>query len=134
MKMDVIICDDLREEISGKLTFVGVYGEYLATESFPVSLANLCFIWRIRGKRPLPKKVDISIKSSLLEDTIHTELSLADEGKGANDRDYLLNFPMRATGLSFASAGELIFEAIVDGEEMEPIVFPIIEQASKRDT
>lgn len=40
-----IVCDDVRVEISGKLTLVGVYGPGLIVfQEFPVTLPKLCFL------------------------------------------------------------------------------------------
>jgi hypothetical protein len=38
-----IICDDIRQEIGNKLTFVGVYQDQIIVPSFPFTFAKLCF-------------------------------------------------------------------------------------------
>ena len=37
-----IFCDDIRHEVTGKVTFVGSYGSHLYTTSFPATLPRLC--------------------------------------------------------------------------------------------
>ena len=39
----MIICDDVRQETSGKQTLVGVYAGELIVRSFPVKFHQLCF-------------------------------------------------------------------------------------------
>lgn len=38
----VIFCDDIRSEIRGKHTHVGVYGTHIYVEDFPASLSRIC--------------------------------------------------------------------------------------------
>ena len=37
-----IFCDDIRQEIGGKLSYIGVYGAQMFVPSFPISLPKLC--------------------------------------------------------------------------------------------
>lgn len=38
----VLFCDDIRHELGGKVTFVGLYGGSLLVKEFPVTLPKLC--------------------------------------------------------------------------------------------
>ena len=38
-----IICDDIREEIRGKLSFIGIYGSNILVSKIPFVLPKLCF-------------------------------------------------------------------------------------------
>ena len=38
-----IICDDIRQEIGNKLTFVGVYQDQIIVPAFPFTFPKLCF-------------------------------------------------------------------------------------------
>jgi hypothetical protein len=38
-----IICDDIRQEIGNKLTFVGVYQDQIIVPAFPYTFPKLCF-------------------------------------------------------------------------------------------
>lgn len=40
--MQTIFCDDIREEVSGKITYVGVYSSKMFLSSFPALLPRLC--------------------------------------------------------------------------------------------
>lgn len=39
-----VICDDVREEIGNKVTFVGVYGPDIFVSQIPFSFPKLCFV------------------------------------------------------------------------------------------
>lgn len=39
-----IFCDDIRQELGGKFTFVGVYGSHLLVPKFPSILPKLCIV------------------------------------------------------------------------------------------
>jgi hypothetical protein len=41
-QVQTIYCDDIRQEIGGKLTYVGVYSGSLLTAAFPVALPKFC--------------------------------------------------------------------------------------------
>jgi hypothetical protein len=53
-----LLCDDIREEKSGKETLVGVYNDKVMVAGLPVVMPKLCF--RIKT-RPVKKQLDISI-------------------------------------------------------------------------
>lgn len=38
-----IVCDDIRQEIGNKLTFVGVYQDQIIVPAFPYTFPKLCF-------------------------------------------------------------------------------------------
>lgn len=39
-----IICDDIREEVGNKVTFVGTYGPYIFVSKIPFTFPKLCFV------------------------------------------------------------------------------------------
>lgn len=41
---NTIFCDDIRQEVSGKMLVVGMYGESLVVPAFPVTLPTLCAV------------------------------------------------------------------------------------------
>lgn len=46
-QVEVIYCDDIRQEVSGKLTLVGVYSNILYAQAIPIVLPKLCIIARL---------------------------------------------------------------------------------------
>ncbi|WP_137754409.1 hypothetical protein [Sphingopyxis sp. L1A2A] len=59
----VVFCDDIREEIGGKRTFVGVYGNFLVISAVgPVTLPQLCAAISLRIDPPTaPTAVTVRI-------------------------------------------------------------------------
>ena len=50
-----LICDDVREEMLGTQTYVGVLGDQTKVQSFPGSFANLCFVgWFVLPLKDTP--------------------------------------------------------------------------------
>lgn len=45
--LQVLYCDDIRNEIGGKLSFMGIYTTSLIVKEFPVSLPKFCISMRI---------------------------------------------------------------------------------------
>ena len=40
--VETLFCDDIRQEVAGKVSFIGVYSSMLFVQSFPVVLPKLC--------------------------------------------------------------------------------------------
>jgi hypothetical protein len=52
----VIFCDDIREEIGGKVSYMGIYGdEMMISEPAPIMLPKFCIATRIRLPRTSPE-------------------------------------------------------------------------------
>jgi hypothetical protein len=54
--LQTIFCDDIRHEVGGKLSYIGVYSGRLLVPGFPLSLPKLCVAVRAVAPRaqPLP--------------------------------------------------------------------------------
>ena len=46
-RIEVIYCDDVREEIGSKFSYMGVYGADLVIPKFPVVLPKLCLVVKV---------------------------------------------------------------------------------------
>ncbi len=61
----VIFCDDVREEVGGKTTYVGAYkSDLIVNGDFPVTLPKLavCIIWsQSMDEDDLPVEIEVSI-------------------------------------------------------------------------
>jgi len=55
-----IFCDDIREEVDGKHTLVGVYGSHLISSEFPGIVAKLGIL--VRANLPLDSEEGFSIR------------------------------------------------------------------------
>ncbi len=45
--VETLFCDDIRHEINGKISFIGVYSSWLFVPSFPATLPKLCLSVKI---------------------------------------------------------------------------------------
>lgn len=68
-------CDDIRQELGGKLTLVGVYNSSLVVPAFPVVLPKLCLVLQIVMAADSPLK-ELKIRV-LMDETILAEGELA---------------------------------------------------------
>lgn len=58
----VIYCDDVRQEVGNKLSFLGVYKNTLIVSSFPAKLLKLCMVIEVAApKSKIFEVADISI-------------------------------------------------------------------------
>jgi hypothetical protein len=75
----VIFCDDVREEVNGKLTFVGTYaGEMTVYGTAPATVPMLCVVARYReDPKNLPRHIVFKvIKSTAEEETVLLEVPI----------------------------------------------------------
>lgn len=52
----VTFCDDIRQEVGNKLSYLGVYGPTLIVPSFPTTLLKLCCAFSVRMPSESPPK------------------------------------------------------------------------------
>jgi hypothetical protein len=63
MLLDFLVCDDIREEKSNKLTLVGVYNTFIGVASSPAILPKLGFFIRLAPQADFaPEKYTLRIK------------------------------------------------------------------------
>jgi hypothetical protein len=71
-----IFCDDIRHEITGKITYVGTYGTHLFTPQFPVTIPKLCCAITFREEPTSLDKVTIKILQEIdKNETLLSELT-----------------------------------------------------------
>jgi len=72
-----IYCDDIRHELGGKLTLVGVYSRHLLVPSFPAVLPKLCLLVDVVTLENKPfEKLKIRV---LLDETRLAEVEISSE-------------------------------------------------------
>jgi hypothetical protein len=57
-----LVCDDIREEIGGKVTLVGVYSTKIIVPKVPGHFPKLCLRICFDAKKPFPDAVHLSIR------------------------------------------------------------------------
>lgn len=51
---EVIVCDDVREELGNKRSFMGIYENAIVLDAFPAILPRLCFVMKARTPADRP--------------------------------------------------------------------------------
>lgn len=124
--MWAVFCDDVRQEIGNKLSYLGIYGPNLIVPEFPTTLVKLCCVFSLRvSLRKVPKNVTFKLLRDdelLFEaDVTPAESHAAANSGNADGTD--------AMALTIASIAQLISfpvtqrctlraRAIVDGKEL----------------
>lgn len=75
-RIETLWCDDVRQEVGGKLSFIGVYTGGMIIPTFPITLPKLCLVLRmvIPIDRPLQSaSLKVLIDEYVLFDTAMPE-------------------------------------------------------------
>lgn len=125
MIVEAIVCDDIREEVSGKLTLVGTYSEALLASQFPVLLPTFSVYWRVRGVHPLPKQIELIIESEIIGSSLSMEIELAKSPEELHGQEFVLTIPQKMAGIKVDEPGEFRFRVVSDRIEIFNSVFPV---------
>jgi hypothetical protein len=75
--VETIFCDDIRQEIGGKLSLIGIYSGALFVPAFPATLPKLCLLVKVLTPADDPLRV---LKLRILkDDEVLQEVSLNEE-------------------------------------------------------
>ncbi len=127
--VETIFCDDIRHEISGKTSFIGVYSSVLYTEVFPVTLPKLCILVKVVTpfSNPLQSlKIRILKDEDTLQEIDIPEDALAKAARSAKDvpedditlRANILNNFLIFSPLELTSPGHIRVRAFTEEGEM----------------
>jgi len=119
-------CDDVRQEVGNKLSYLGIYGPNLIVRAFPTTLVKLCCVLSVRvPPRSLPKHVVFRL---MRDDEVLYEADVTPaEIMGATQQDSADAADSKA--LTIASIAQLIAfpvtqrclltaRALLDGKEL----------------
>lgn len=131
-----IFCDDIREEVSGKITLVGVYAAAMYVQEIPSTLPQLCASLVIREKPDSASKVIVRILfESDGEDRLLMETEYSVEGQLSlppteefSMREIRLNAKM--AHFEIKSEGRLKARAFIDGDEVRLGAMPVQKMPS----
>lgn len=121
-------CDDVRQEVGNKLSFLGIYGPQLIVPSFPADLLKLCCVFSIRVPATTPPREVIF--RVVMDDAVLFEhqLSLAEQATASDQPIERGNPDVIATTISTVAQlvnlpltrhGLLKARAVVDGLELK---------------
>lgn len=119
-------CDDVRQEVGNKLSYLGIYGSNLIVPAFPTALVKLCCIFTLRVPAASPPKTVVF--RLLRDEDVIFEVDLSP----ANNAEALANVPAdlaESHAITLSSIAQLVgfqvpqramlkTRAIVDGKEL----------------
>jgi hypothetical protein len=86
--VETVFCDDIRQEVGGKLSLIGVYSGGLLVSAFPVTLPKLCLFVRVvtPGEEPLRSlKLRVMKDDDVLQEIVMDEEQLAAASDSTED-------------------------------------------------
>ncbi len=127
--MMAIFCDDVRQEVGNKLSYLGVYGPNLIVPAFPTTLIKLCCVLTVRLPASASPK---SVVFRLLRDDVVVFEATVSPPDGGADADALVSAPDDSAAsrcLNIAAVAQLVSfqipqqsilkaRAMVDGKEL----------------
>ncbi|MDU9399028.1 DUF6941 family protein [Pseudomonas sp. zfem003] len=119
-----LFCDDIRQEVNGKLSLIGVYQGVLYVSAFPATLPKICFIIHIHS--PFSQKFNSLSLTARYDSSVVSEVSLTAEELNSGSQETPLEgevpkyriagFEFIVTPLILNSEGKLDIEVLADGE------------------
>jgi len=81
--IDIIMCDDIRQETGGKVSYMGVYVNKIIVPHLPFRLSKLCFMQKIsKGIGQFKLKVELKSPSEIVGAVTFPEKITFSEGLG----------------------------------------------------
>jgi hypothetical protein len=93
--IQTVFCDDIRHELGGKLSYIGVYSSVLFVPTFPATLSKLCLAMNVLtpADRPfakltvrLLKDEGVLVEGTLDDSQLSAAVDVPAEGVMAKDR------------------------------------------------
>ncbi|MET4160496.1 hypothetical protein ABIE61_000310 [Marinobacterium sp. MBR-111] len=127
-----LFCDDIRQEISGKVSLIGMYGTHMYVPVMPIKLPKLCVHFSLRF--PLVHKpVDIAVTVKNGDRQIHeVKVEGYQNGESIEGAMQELNGGFDMPFLEIDEPTTLIVTASVDGVEVTGPCLAIGEDPSSK--
>lgn len=143
--VQTIFCDDIRHELGGKLSYIGVYSGHLFVPAFPVTLPKLCLALSVitPASQPFRKlelrifKDDEQLAEGVLDEAQLSEVIEATAEESGNsateERVQVLNSLFVFSPFQIDGPCRLRVRAVTESEELKGLALSIA-QASNPDT
>lgn len=143
--VQTIFCDDIRHELGGKLSYIGVYSGHLFVPGFPVTLPKLCLALSVITPASQPfKKLELRIfkddellAEGILDEAILSEIieATAEENgiSAIEERVQVLNSLFVFSPFQIDGPCRLRVRAVTKSEELKGLALSV-SQAANTDT
>lgn len=119
-------CDDVRQEVGNKISYLGIYGPNLIVPSFPTTLVKLCCVFNVRVPASSPPR-NVTFKL-LRDEEVIFQADLAADILDRQAQESALNAPeshvltissiTQIIGLPVTQRAMLKARGYVDGKEL----------------
>lgn len=131
--IETIFCDDIRHEVNGKISFIGVYSGKLFVHDFPITLPKLCLDIKIRTPIDLPfEELTISVfkDDEVLEEIIIDKEQCKEANEAINNgsdefRVLSAAFQLIFSPIEFERPCKLRVRAQTESEEIKGLALQI---------
>lgn len=108
--VETIFCDDIRDEVNGKVSYIGTYNANLFAKEFPITLPKFCIAVKIILPLDYPfdkielniyKDEDVIIQANIDESQLETYFQQVKEIKEKDKKNRLFAFQIRIIASPF---------------------------------
>ena len=127
-QVSTTFCDDIRQEIGGKLSYMGVYGAEMFVGSFPVTLPKFCLALRVMTPADMPframkfrlfRDADLLAEAEMAEAQLVANQSGLDGVSESDRKDMLMTVQGMLVFTPLALEGPCVFRVRVVTESEE---------------
>ena len=128
-QLTTIYCDDIRQEVGNKQSFMGIYNGEMVLETLPITIAKFCISVRIATPSDTPfknVKVTVYLDEAVINELMFDEASFQNtfppqDGISDDDDDGSTNFQVISVAMVFAplmimQKSRIRVHADIDGE------------------
>jgi hypothetical protein len=129
-RLETLFCDDIRHEIGGKLSLIGVYSAVLLVREFPVTLPKLCLSIKLVTPADSPIQTltlrvlrdDETLQELVVSDTeLETLPDVSSDSEESQERTLVMQMLLVFSPLRFDRPGILRVHAQTEAEELRGI-------------
>lgn len=116
----VLFCEDIRQEVGGRVSLMGILGSKLYVQDFPLVFPKLClFIEWGEVKEDLNLTLNIVPPDGVKMNSVHPSATIAAQ-HGVVSRSMIV-----LTNFAFPKAGDYVFEFVVNGKPVNREIFSV---------
>ena len=116
----VLFCEDIRQEVGGRVSLMGILGTKLLVQDFPLVFPKLClFIEWGEVKENINVTLNIIPPDGVKMNSVHPTANIAAQ-QGVVSRSMIV-----LTNFAFPKAGQYVFEFVVNNEVISREIFAV---------
>lgn len=127
--VSAIYSDDIRHEVGGKISIIGIYGPALLVQNFPATLPKLCMQVQVRTPADNPfksvtfkilhNKFELANVSVSEQDILQATPDRAEDAERDNSANQVMTFNFVFSPVVLTEPGSIQIRAITESEELK---------------